>query len=93
MQTITMQAAAKLLDEGPKILYRKLRAAGVLINGTGLHNQARHRFVESGYFVIQMAKYTRGEMVHHTTKTLVTPSGLGFIREVLDEQKEAMANE
>ena len=82
-----MQDAAKLLGEGPKILYRKLRNAGVLIEGSRLHNQARHQFVNRGYFVIEMASYTRGEIRHQTTKTLVTPSGIAFIRSVLDEQK------
>ena len=87
-----MQAAAKLLGEGPKILYRKLRNAGVLIDGTGLHNQARHEFVKRGYFVIEMASYMRGEIQHHTTKTLVTPSGIAFIRSVLDEQQEGQTH-
>ena len=86
---LTMQEAAKLLNEGPKILYRKLRDAGVLIKGTGLHNQARHQFVSRGYFIIEMTSYTRGDVPHHTPKTLVTPSGLAFIRSVLDEQPVA----
>jgi phage antirepressor YoqD-like protein len=81
-----MQEASKMLEEGPKILYRKLRKAGVLIDGTGLHNQARHQYVRQGYFVIDIVKYTRGEVEHHASKTLVTPSGLAFIRQVLDQQ-------
>jgi phage antirepressor YoqD-like protein len=88
---ITMQEAAKLLGEGPKKLYAKLRNAGVLINGSGLHNQARHRFVQQGYFVIEIASYTRGDVLHHASKTLVTPNGLAFIRAVLDEQKENLS--
>ena len=92
MNTITMQKAAMMLGEGPKILYRKLRDADVLINGTGLHNQARHQFVDRGYFVIEMASYMRGEIQHHTTKTLVTPSGLAFIRSVLDQQQKGQTN-
>jgi phage antirepressor YoqD-like protein len=75
-----------MLEEGPKILYRKLRKAGVLIDGTGLHNQARHQYVRQGYFVIDIVKYTRGEVEHHASKTLVTPSGLAFIRQLLDQQ-------
>jgi len=81
-----MQEASKMLEEGPKILYRKLRKAGVLIDGTGLHNQARHQYVRQGYFVIDIVKYTRGEVEHHASKTLVTPSGLAFIRQLLDQQ-------
>ena len=69
-----------MLGEGPRILYRKLRKAGVLIEGTGLHNQARHQFV------------SRGDVLHHTPKNLVTPSGLAFIRSVLDEQKGGKAH-
>lgn len=88
-----MQEASKMLGEGPRILYRKLRKADVLIEGTGLHNQARHQYVERGYFVIEMASYSRGDVLHHTTKTLVTPSGLAFIRSVLDEQKRGQTSE
>ena len=86
INTVTMQDAAKIIGEGPKILYRKLREAGVLINGTGLHNQARHPYVSQGYFVIEIASYKRGAVEHHASKTLVTPSGLAFIRQVLDQQ-------
>jgi phage antirepressor YoqD-like protein len=86
VNTVTMQEASKMLEEGPKILYRKLRKAGVLIDGTGLHNQARHQYVKQGYFVIEIASHTRGDVLHHSSKTLVTPSGLAFIRQVLDQQ-------
>ena len=82
-----------MLGEGPRILYRKLRKAGVLIESTGLHNQARHKYVDRGYFVIEVARYTRGDVLHHTTKTLVTPSGIAFIRSVLDEYKGPEASQ
>jgi len=90
---VTMQEAAKLLGEGPKILYRKLRTAGVLITGGGLHNQARHQYVRQGYFVIEIACYTRGEVEHHASKTLVTPSGIAFIRQLLDQQENEVSND
>jgi len=93
VRKVTMQEAAKLLGEGPKILYRKLREAGVLIEGTGLHNQARHKYVSQGYFVIEIASYRRGEVEHHASKTLVTPSGIAFIRQVLDQHKKEASND
>ena len=81
---VTMARAAEILGEGPKKLPKKLRDAGVLINGGSMHNAPTEAYIHHGYFNVEIVNYMRGEVPHQALKTYVTGKGISFLRGLLD---------
>ncbi len=82
---LSMKETAKRLDIGPFVLFRTLREANILHAKAGTKNLPKRKYIEQGYFQIVEVNYRAGVVPHKALKTLVTPLGLIFLRETLDE--------
>ncbi|MGU3469883.1 phage antirepressor [Paenibacillus sp. D51F] len=89
--TQSLDDVAKVIGEGPYILPRKLREAGVLMSSRRRHNVPYQRFIDAGYFV--MREVTIDHDTHRSNRATirVTAKGVEFIRRVLREPKTASA--
>ena len=80
---LSMQAAAKALEMGPNILFRKLRNLGVLQGNNTPYQRYLH------HFEVKLGSYRnkRGETIP-TATTMVRPAGLDFLRRKLAKAAE-----
>ena len=85
---LSMHNAAQLLNIGRQALFARLRAEGVLMDGSKagehLHNTPYRRYAEAGYFEVKTrtVKLPNGRDIQQFT-TYVTPSGMAFLRRLL----------
>ena len=86
MPDLMLKQAASILDIGSLTLTRKLKEKG-LIGKT--NNLPRLDLVRRGYFKVDIRKYRKpsGIEVPYSV-TLVTPNGLSFIRDFLEQEEE-----
>lgn len=80
---ISIKQAAKHLGMGSNTLFKTLRERGVLHGTGGLKNTPRLEYIKKFYFRVQFSEYCTGQVKHQHIKTLVTPTGLAFIAELL----------
>jgi anti-repressor protein len=80
---LSMQSAAKALEMGPNVMYRKLRNLGILQGNNTPYQRYLH------HFEVKLGSYQnrRGETVP-TTTTMVRPAGLDFLRRKLKKAEE-----
>lgn len=82
-ETITLQEAAKILNLGPRKMIRALKQRGILDN----QRLPNWRYTQRGLFRTEVKSFNhpvRG--LQHSAKTLVTPTGLEFLRKEFAEQ-------
>lgn len=85
IDTISMKAAAKMLDIGPIVLRHKLQERDVF--SSGKPSLPRPQYIHMGYFRTELTTYKTGDVDHYCTKALVTAKGIAFLRELLDEME------
>jgi|GEM_PF-3056504 hypothetical protein len=80
--TITINQAAKILNlgEGPNELFRILRSARIITRT----NVPMANYVAGGFFKVIQSQYQKIDgSVYYYAKTMVTPKGIEFIKEIL----------
>ncbi len=82
-QIYSMQKAALLVGEGANNLFKKLRMAGVLYESKNLRNLPKEKYIRAGLFTTQFKMCLHGDSPSIHEKTVATPAGLNFIRELL----------
>jgi len=84
-EQITLSEAAKTLNLGPRKMIQALKSRGILDK----HRLPNWRYTQRGFFKVETKPFEhpiRG--LQHSAKTLVTPSGLEFLRKEFAEQIE-----
>jgi len=87
IQGLSLQAAAKQLSIGRTTLCNQLREAGVFYpNGT----LPKPEYIKAGYFAVDTRGYQNGVGIDKQyTATLITGTGLSWLKELLNERSKA----
>lgn len=88
-QSMSMNNAAQKLGIGPKVLFRVLRNAGILHAEGPCKNSPTRRQISLGHFIVNLAQFKKGSVTHTVNKTMVTPTGLIFLQELLDAMEKS----
>ncbi|MBC9786577.1 phage antirepressor KilAC domain-containing protein [Heliobacterium chlorum] len=83
----TMSEVAKSMDEGRNLTYEALRNEGILIKSGMDKNLPLQKYIESGYFSVKEYSFFANGLWHTKSRTLVSPKGVEFIRQVLQKRK------
>lgn len=89
-RNLMIKEASKLLDIGSTTLFKLLKKRRVL--GT-TNNLPRQEHIEQGIFVVDIRQHRVGKLdiTKNYPVTLVTPKGLCFLRELIENEKEKEA--
>ncbi|WP_170291946.1 BRO family protein [Heliobacterium mobile] len=85
----TMSEVAKSMDEGRNLTYEALRSEGILIKSGMDKNLPLQKYIESDHFSVKEYSFFANGLWHTKSRTLVSPKGVEFIRQILQKRKGA----
>ncbi|MBC9786741.1 phage antirepressor KilAC domain-containing protein, partial [Heliobacterium chlorum] len=83
----TVSEVAKSMERGRNGTYEILRDAGILIKSGMDKNLPLQKYVERGYFAVKEYTFFANGQWMTRSRTLVSPKGVEFIRQVLQKRK------
>ncbi|MBC9786446.1 phage antirepressor KilAC domain-containing protein [Heliobacterium chlorum] len=85
----TVAEVAKSLNDGRNRIYQILREDGILIKSGMDKNLPLQKYIERGYFSVKEYTFWKDGQLMTRSRTLVSPTGVEFIRNILKHRKLA----
>jgi len=84
-ELITLSEAARVLNLGPRKMVAAMKARKIIDQ----HRLPNWRYTQQGFFKVETKAFNHpARGLQHTAKTLVTPTGVEFLRQQFADQIE-----